>query len=167
MKFFTSDTHFGHKAMLYFGRVVDFASIEEHDEALIQQWNSVVKPKDEVYHLGDWSMNGLTFMAPIFKRLNGNIITMRGNHDRNCWVDCDVLEINTPLGKIFMSHYPHLEWANMQDGVVHLFGHVHGKVRGVIGSLDVGVDNARTVLGQYRPFSLEEVFKYSKKENLP
>ena len=49
---FTSDTHFGHdKEFLYGPR--GFASIGQHDWEIIRNWNSVVGPDDEVYHLGD------------------------------------------------------------------------------------------------------------------
>ena len=54
----TSDTHYNHAAILGFidyqgQRVRDFASVEEMNECLLDSWNSVVKPGDLVYHLGD------------------------------------------------------------------------------------------------------------------
>jgi calcineurin-like phosphoesterase family protein len=56
-----------------------FNSIEEHDETLISNWNSVVKPSDRVYHLGDTVINRRCL--PTVKRLNGRIKLIRGNHD--------------------------------------------------------------------------------------
>lgn len=49
--FFISDTHFGHSNILNFKRedgspLRDYSSIEEHDEYLIQRWNSTVKATD-------------------------------------------------------------------------------------------------------------------------
>ena len=53
---FTSDTHFGHiKDFLWSPR--GFNSIEEHDEIIIKNWNELVAPEDEVYHLGDVMLN--------------------------------------------------------------------------------------------------------------
>ena len=62
-----SDTHFSHPKMYEFTsngmpgdlcpkgqRIRPWAdSTEEGDEILIQKWNSVVKPEDKIYHLGD------------------------------------------------------------------------------------------------------------------
>jgi calcineurin-like phosphoesterase family protein len=54
--FITSDLHFGHdRGFLYEPR--GFSNIESHDETVIQNWNSVVEPEDEVYILGDLMLN--------------------------------------------------------------------------------------------------------------
>ena len=55
MIFFTSDTHFNHKAIIsYCSR--PFESVEEMNDRLIDNWNQVVKPNDTVYHLGDFAL---------------------------------------------------------------------------------------------------------------
>ena len=51
-RFITSDLHFGHKNILEYDKR-PFSSIEEHDESLIENWNSLVRPQDLVYCLGD------------------------------------------------------------------------------------------------------------------
>ncbi len=57
-KWFISDTHFFHANILKFlnkqeQRIRPFQSLEEMHELMIERWNSVVKDRDYVYHLGD------------------------------------------------------------------------------------------------------------------
>lgn len=82
--FFISDTHFGHGNILNFKDKSDkpvrpFASVEEMDETLIENWNRVVRPQDKIYHLGDVAIprRGLECLA----RCNGDKVLIRGNHD--------------------------------------------------------------------------------------
>jgi calcineurin-like phosphoesterase family protein len=83
--FFISDTHFGHtNAWQKFKRedgtpLRPFKSTEEMDETMINNWNSVVGPKDRVYHLGDFCMARKNLS--VFQRLQGRICLVLGNHD--------------------------------------------------------------------------------------
>lgn len=83
---FISDTHFSHQNILNFtvNEAGDklrpgFRDISHMDEIIIQKWNSVVKPSDHVYHLGDVAMKRA--VLPIAKRLNGHKRLLFGNHD--------------------------------------------------------------------------------------
>jgi len=79
--FIISDTHFGHKKIVgYEPHTRPFNSIEEHDEHLVTLWNSAVKPKDTVWHLGDVLFGRAAFAT--LKRLNGVKKLVMGNHDR-------------------------------------------------------------------------------------
>lgn len=76
--YITSDTHFGHENIIqYCGR--PFANAELMDECLLDNWNSVVKPTDIVYHLGDVYF-GVQSRNTIAK-LNGHKRLILGNHD--------------------------------------------------------------------------------------
>ena len=83
---FVSDTHFGHKnTFAKFKRddgtpLRPFNSVEEMDETMITNWNSVVKPQDKVYHLGDIHMD-YKVQHNILRRLNGHKRLHLGNHD--------------------------------------------------------------------------------------
>ena len=80
--FLTSDTHFNHLNILrYESETRPFSSIEEMNEAIIANWNSVVSPEDTVYHLGDFFMGRYDAIEDILDRLNGTIKLIRGNHD--------------------------------------------------------------------------------------
>lgn len=85
--FFTADTHFGHTNLTRAGNAPDkarpFDTVEEHDERLVKQWNTVVGPRDTVYHLGDVCWGTRKDRYAILGRLNGKIHLIRGNHDRD------------------------------------------------------------------------------------
>lgn len=75
----TSDTHYSHKNTLrYCGR--PFFTIKQCDDAMIERWNTVVKPEDTVYHFGDVAMHTAP-MKRILPQLNGKKILIVGNHD--------------------------------------------------------------------------------------
>lgn len=81
MIWFTSDTHFGH------ARIVElsnrpFKDVDEMNEAMVDNWNSVVGPDHIVYHLGDAVMGNFAENIKIIDRLNGFKILVPGNHDR-------------------------------------------------------------------------------------
>ena len=58
-----------------------FVTINEMNEALITNWNSVVTPEDTVIHLGDFAFAGFQVAHDIMARLNGYKILVKGNHD--------------------------------------------------------------------------------------
>jgi len=74
----TSDSHFSHDAIIGYAKR-PFTSAAEMDEALVENWNRVVKPSDHVYHLGDVVMKRSALA--VVKRLNGHLRLVRGNHD--------------------------------------------------------------------------------------
>ena len=78
--FITSDTHFGHDREFLYGPR-GFSNIDDHDKAVIQNWNSVVQPDDTVYHLGDVMLNDNDHGMECLRQLNGTIIIVPGNHD--------------------------------------------------------------------------------------
>lgn len=79
--FVIGDTHFGHKKVIEFESVKrPFETIEEHDAELVKRWNSVVKKKDTVWHLGDVLFGKGSF--EILGQLNGVKKLVMGNHDK-------------------------------------------------------------------------------------
>jgi len=77
--FFIGCLHFGHTSI---AKHRGFADEFEHDEYLIEQWNSVVtSKKDIVYILGDITMEK-SFWYYQLDRLNGIKHVVLGNHDR-------------------------------------------------------------------------------------
>lgn len=81
MRFFTSDTHFGHKNIIKYSHR-PYRDYSHMDEMLINNWNERVGDTDVVYHLGDVAMGDSERWDGILKRLNGYKVLVVGNHDR-------------------------------------------------------------------------------------
>lgn len=81
MRFFISDTHFGHKNIIQFCDR-PFATVEEMNEALINNWNNVVGEDDTVYHLGDVALGKWVEWDGLLSQLNGYKVLVVGNHER-------------------------------------------------------------------------------------
>lgn len=170
---FTSDTHFGHANIIrYSGR--SFDGIKEHDRGLIEAWNTVVQPRDLVYHLGDFSYKGEKTVEQLTKALHGQIYLIEGNHDaaakasHKCFAHfAPVAKIRAGEHKLWLSHYAHRVWPGSHRGVWHLYGHSHNSLPDDPNALsfDVGVDAVAARLAEggepqaqdYRPMHLDEV----------
>ena len=131
-KLYISDWHYNHNNILYFDNR-PFKTIAEHDAELIRRWNAAVNPCDTVYVLGDMFWCNMTAAIEVLKQLNGNIILIKGNHDRchdarllKCFAKvCDYLEIEDGEDHIVLSHYPIPCFKNHFYDWLHFYGHVH------------------------------------------
>ena len=180
---FTGDTHLGHANIIRFckrpwlrdGDVInkqgqeawvskDVAAqrCEEMDEALISNWNSHVSKGDTVYHAGDFAFcKNTDEIMKYFKRLNGAIHLIYGNHDKRrmlrdvpfVWQG-DRKKIKIDGQTIIVDHYAGRVWDKMHRGSWQLYGHSHGSLQDDMNtkSFDVGVD-----CHNYRPISFDEV----------
>ena len=130
--FYIADTHFGHENVIRFDNR-PFNNIEEHDEALIANWNSVVTNEDHVYVLGDFAFKNATDVSQYTESLNGHLHLIRGNHDKrtNEYESCfetvdDILTVTDVLGgakrKVVLCHY----WMPfVGQKKIMLYGHTH------------------------------------------
>lgn len=193
---FTSDTHWNHKNIVRgvtswefdpkkdagVQKLRDFDTLEEHNEALIANFNSLIKEGDILYHLGDWSFGGHESIKRFRDRLNCKTIHLIfGNHDqhiepidspyRACFNSTQyVKQISIKIDSMtsgrygkttfFMSHYAHRVWNQSHHGVIHLYGHSHGSLPGLGRSMDVGVDTNNLF-----PYHLDEIVAHMK--NIP
>ena len=170
--FLTSDSHFGHENIIkYTNR--PYNTIKEMDLDLIYKWNSATNEDSIIFHHGDFTLGDWETAQNYFSQLNGTIyiLALDWHHDKR-WLKntqiggtslngkihylppIEVLElpIKTEAGysrKITMSHYPLQSWEGSFYEQWHTYGHIHSKAkdRGLVNSIDVGVDkwNGRLV----------------------
>ena len=122
----TTDTHFGHTALIEYGRIPDFES------KIKKNLKNLVKPEDLLIHLGDVCIGNDVENSNWFKReLGCKTYLIRGNHDRksfnwyfnNGWdVVCDRLDFEMFGKKMCFSHLP-VAWDGYFD--INYHGHFH------------------------------------------
>jgi calcineurin-like phosphoesterase family protein len=131
--FYISDTHFGHENVIKFDKR-PFENVQEMNEGMMANWNSVVNKDDLVYILGDfmWKFKDEDF--DFVKKLNGRKRLIKGNHDKchgsnfkrlfEAINDYEVIKDGDRT--VVMSHFPMVAYdGSFRGRNVHLFGHCH------------------------------------------
>ena len=82
----TSDTHYNHEKIITFtdlngNRTRNFDTVEQMNECILERWNSVVKPGDIVYNLGDVFFGDKEKFKTDWPKFNGTKRLIVGNHD--------------------------------------------------------------------------------------
>ena len=182
-RFFTADLHLGHRNLARYepGRAqaarvdplegpADDETQARLDQVLVERWNAVVGPDDEVWILGDACMGRLDDTIGLLGRLHGRIVLVPGNHDRvwagnprrNEWWDRylaagvdEIVDGTTTITladgtPVDVDHFPyegdsgdedrHLDWRPPDEGRGLLHGHVHSTWRRNGRMINVGVD---------------------------
>lgn len=121
-----ADTHFNHKNIIkYCNR--PYNSVEEMNRDIICKWNSVVRPNDIVFHLGDFGFGTQMELESIFKQLNGKKYLIMGNHDYKVGkkyyeeIGFSGVYKEYTLVNIVFSHYP----KKVKTGQINIYGHIH------------------------------------------
>lgn len=177
--YFTADTHFGHEAILRHmpERGVEFHDIDEMDTALIDSINHYVRPDDMLFHLGDFCWRAGR-AGHYRQRLNvKEIHVAQGNHDASSlrkhvssmdWMIFRKFHSEFQSNLHFhMQHFAMVSWRKQQHGGFGLYGHSHGLFEAKLNAfqpgrqaLDVGIDHAFELTGEFKPLHLEEVLFY-------
>lgn len=162
-RFISSDIHFDHKMIAHWR---GFSSTDEMNELIIANWNSKVSKKDDVYILGDFTLNAQLKKAEEFiDRLNyAQLYFIMGNHDNDkmkksskfIWVK-DYHEMKHNNIPIIMCHYPLATWRNVHYGSVNFHGHCHGSYPSSNRQLDIGIDT-----NNLSPYTFDEAFDKMK-----
>lgn len=132
-RFAISDHHLAHDNIYRFrdsaGALIrPWASCaDEADEMMIDAWNSVVNPKDIVYHLGDVAISrrGLKLLS----RLNGRLRLAGGNHDifklKDYLPYFEDIKGSYKVGKLILQHYPIHPESIPHWCLANVHGHIH------------------------------------------
>lgn len=181
VRWFTADLHLGHANIIRYCRR-PFADVHAMDEALVDNWNAVVGPGDEVWVLGDFALGPIAETLPMAKLLEGRKVLVTGNHDR-CWpgqrkrgpewearyrdasfdeVLHGTVEVDVGPHRVLAGHFPyrgdsqaHDRFTDMRPsdtGGWLLHGHVHDKWKVNGRQINVGVD-----VWDHRPVSEDEI----------
>ena len=167
--FFTADTHFGHANVIkHCSR--PFTSMEEMDNAMLQNWNICVKERDDIYIIGDFCFRGSKdYAVQMLKQLNGRKHLITGNHDKKYLKDAkfteqfagiaDLMNLTVEGEKVVLCHYPMAEWDGYFRGSWHIYGHIHNSrnetfeiMRTKERALNAGVD-----ITNFFPVSFDEL----------
>lgn len=183
----TSDTHYGHTNIcrgvtnwrmpdgsIPVNQTRDFTTLDEMNDAIVNNINEVVGEDDVLIHGGDWSFGGFDNIQTFRDRIScKEIHLIFGNHDHhiernrgNCQrlfaSVRDFMRLEYQGHTFEIMHYPITSWNNLRKGRIHLHGHCHlphdQKISGGR-RMDIGMDGNP----EFRPYDLvNEVYPLMK-----
>ena len=154
--FFISDTHFGHRNICKYRP--EFQTPEEHDEYIIERWNSVLtKAKQQVWCLGDMCIKNKYYdFHKLMDRLNGTIHVITGNHCHLPAYGHPKIHVEGGLTKrygFWISHAP--IHPDELRGRRNIHGHVHYKSVADDRYINVCCENIN-----YTPIDIDELRRH-------
>lgn len=188
--FFTSDLHYGHANICkatskWLDGYRDFSSLEEMNETIISNINKYVGEDDYLFNLGDLVFGNKLNLIELINKINcKNVYVTYGNHDyllttnkplnidknininpNSLFIKCEYqFDISVNKQHIVLGHFPFAIWNESHYGSWNLHGHCHGNFKDTKpNQLDVGIDNAYKIFGEYKPFSYSEINKILNK----
>jgi calcineurin-like phosphoesterase family protein len=143
----------------------DFTTLEKMNDVILKGINENVGQDDILICLGDWSFGGFEYIEEFRNRIVcKNVHLVLGNHDhhiernrddiQNIFTsvsDYETLIIGKRTFRLF--HYPIQSWNGMNNGDIHLHGHVHLPPNRKFGQgkkMDVGMDGHP----EFRPYNI-------------
>ena len=176
--FISADFHFSHSNIILGTSLWQdksgcrpFQTVEEHDQTILDNINSVVAENDALWILGDFSVgsrsSGLSKEEAYIKYRNlircKDIKYIVGNHSLNkkrlrelgIFTEVhDYYELIYKKRLFCMSHYPFAEWNNASHGSIMCHGHSHGNYFGRGRIIDVGVDT-----NSFKPYLIDDIIE--------
>ena len=169
MNYYLADPHFGHENII---RLCNrpFSSVEEMNTVMMNNWNRIVRPNDDIFIGGDFSFRS-DKSVDFLDSLNGRKHLIIGNHDvknlknkefRDRFIEiADIITVKDNGVRIVICHYPMVEWNGMYRDAWHFFGHIHNSennaqkiMRTISKAVNIGAD----CIG-FTPRTAEELMK--------
>lgn len=176
--FYIADLHFGHENIIKHSKR-PFSSVEEMDNTLIDNWNSVVSDDDNVYILGDLCFKFRLPPVECLKKLKGHKHLILGNHDRIIENEYEqkgsypyletvthYLELSDNGRKVVLFHYPMAEWNGFYHDSILLYGHIHNNTKTEAFKIMQNIPNAYNVGADiigYTPRTLNQILRTNGK----
>jgi calcineurin-like phosphoesterase family protein len=168
MIYITSDFHFAHnKSFLWEPR--GFTSAEEHAATLIENYNSIISDKDEVYILGDLMLSDDVFGIECLRQLKGHKFVAIGNHDTDSriskYLNSNLFEaieygyrFKFDSFTFWAQHYPSMMGNyKMERPAICLSGHTHSPNK--YENMAVGCYNVSVDAHHNFPVNIEQIVK--------
>lgn len=169
----TSDTHLFHSNILKFkdsdtGNLIrgeKFSDVDQMNQYILDKWNSVVKPGDIVYHLGDVFIGNREDFKNLWPKFQGSKRLVVGNHDDIPFLSSGGFFKKVMMWRTFpefglmLSHVP-LHQSSLErympDGgkkfLKNCHGHIHQNP-----SPDGPYQNMCVEITDYTPINIEEL----------
>lgn len=181
--YLTHISHFSHKNILNFRDSATselirpgFTDVNHMNEHMIDRWNSVVKPGDKVYHLGDVFFGDKDAFKKLWPKLHGSKRLIVGNHDDipflssggffqkvQMWrhfTQFGLMLSHVPLHvSSLLRHQPARQGEDQQEPnmLVNVHGHTHTN-----GSPDGPYISVCVELRNYTPVHIEDLMQEAK-----
>ena len=152
---FIGDTHFFHSNIIkYCNR--PFRDVFEMNEAMIDNWNKVVRKEDKVIMNGDFALCGKDKIIEIGQRLNGRKTLILGNHEGAS------LKTYYDAGFEMISKYPILVDGYLVSHIpqeTSLYPNIHAHTHNTKENDSFHFCTSVEMI-EYKPISFEEVKRY-------
>ena len=145
-------------------------------DLILENINKHVKYGDILINLGDFVFKNHKDIPKMRARIVCETVHhVVGNHDNkiNLYENqfssiSDIMKLEYYGHKFVLCHYAMRVWNQMHKGAFHLYGHSHDTLDKpplpVWGrSMDIGIDSAYRLLGEYRPFHIQEIIEILSK----
>lgn len=157
--YFISDLHLDHANIIKYSDR-PFNSIEEMNHFLVKNWNKNVTKDSLVFFLGDMAFGRKSKTIDYWaNKLRGNIIFIKGSHDRSKTIKFyDKLILRVISQRFLLVHDPVRKPRDWNDWVIH--GHLHNRdPKYSLVNVENRTINVSVEMINYKPVSLKKLLE--------